>query len=266
MKRITCLLVPLIVVVFYGCGSKKIGKDKSAEEIYQEVEKELQEESGGFPWIFTGRDYDTIFKQLKEIQLRYTYSPYATLAELLTADAYFQEEEYAQAAIEYEEFLKRHPGHDKVPYTTYRLALSHYKQIKSYDQDHTNTREAIKWFEIFVRDYPDSPLVEDAYEKISKCHNKLARRDIYIGNFYSKKKNFGAAAQRYNDVLVQYTDTKYYEEALYLLGKSYYELGEFGLAQDTLSRVEQFPDAKYQKKASELLLKIEHSEKNDSKK
>jgi len=238
----------------------------SEEQLYQQAVEMLESKKRGFPWIFTGTDYKTLLKLLKEIQLRDPYSPYAILAELKTADVYFNKGEYEQAAIEYEEFLKRHPGSDQAPYATYRLALSQYKQRKKPDRDPTSTREALKWLEFFIEKYPESPLVSKANERISECRNSLAMREIYIGNYYAKRKNFKAAANRYNMVVSQYSDTKAFEEGLFLLGNSYFRLGDSILARATLKRVvDEFPDTKYQKKAESLLQEIENNAKEESK-
>jgi outer membrane protein assembly factor BamD len=255
MTKILAVLILTVSLLFViNCGSKKVPKDLTDEQLYDAAMKELTSDKGGFPWIFRGRDYDMIFTYLKEIQLRYTYSPYAALAELRTGDAYFEKEEYEQAAIEYEEFLKRHPGHAEAPYATYRLALSYYKEIKSPDRDPLNTRLALQWFNTFIEKYPDSPLVPDAHERALRCQDRLARREIYIGNFYSRRDNYKAAADRYKIVVEDYNDTQRYQEALYLLGKAYAKSDQYDLARQTLNRlVQEFPNEKYSGKATSLL-------------
>ncbi len=259
MTKILAVLVLTVSLLFViNCGSKKVPKDFTDEQLYDAAVKELTADKGGFPWIFRGRDYDMIFTYLKEIQLRFTYSPYAALAELRTGDAYFEKEEYEQAAIEYEEFLKRHPGHPEAPYATYRLALSYYKEIKSPDRDPLNTRLALQWFDTFIEKYPDSPLVPDARARALRCRDRLARREIYIGNFYSRRDNFKAAAERYRIVVEDYNDTQRYQEALFLLGRAYARSDQYDLARQTLNRlVQEFPNEKYSGKATSLLNDIQ---------
>ncbi len=259
MTKILAVLILTVSLLFViNCGSKKVPKDLTDEQLYDAAIKELTADKGGFPWIFRGRDYDMIFTYLKEIQLRYTYSPYAALAELRTGDAYFQKEEYEQAAIEYEEFLKRHPGHAEAPYATYSLALSYYKEINSPDRDPLNTRLALQWFNTFIEKYPDSPLVPDARERALRCRDRLARREIYIGNFYSRRDNYKAAADRYKIVVDDYNDTQRYQEALYLLGRSYAKSDQYDLARQTLNRlVQEYPNEKYSGKATSLLNDIQ---------
>jgi outer membrane protein assembly factor BamD len=266
MLRTGYIVLILIIFVSSGCGGKRLKGNESAEVLYRAAVNELTNKKRRFPWVFTGTDYNKVFKLLKEIQIRYPYSPYATLAELRTADAYFKKEEYEQASIEYEEFIKRHPAHQETPYATYRLALSHYKQKRSYDRDPTSTREALKWFNIFVEKYPDSPEVNEAKKKIAKCRNILAKREIYIGKFYEKRKNYKAAAERFKVVVNQYPDTRFFEESLFFMGRSYFKAGEVGLAKEALSRVvEEFPKAKYHDEASKLLARIEEKQSKENK-
>ncbi len=257
-------VIPVLILVFslffvINCGSKKVPKDLTDEELYNSAMEEMTEDKGGFPWVFSGRDYDTIFAYLKEVQLRYTYSPYSALSELRMGDVYFLKGEYDPAAIEYEEFLKRHPGHKEAAYATYRLALSYYKEIRSPDRDPSYTRLALQWFNTFIEKYSDNPLVPDAREKILKCRDRLARREIYIGNFYSKRDNYRAAADRYKIVVNDYTDTEKYGEALYLMGRAYAKSDQYDLARQALNRlVQEFPnDNKYYNKASSLLSEIQ---------
>ncbi len=257
-KFITLLFLVLSLMFVINCGSRSIPKGLNDQEMYEAALELMNEDSGGFPWIFRGKDWDTILKYLKEVQLRYTYSPYATLAELRTADVFFERGEYEQAVIEYEEFLKKHPAHPDAAYATYQLARSFYRQISSPDRDPTNTREALKWYTVFVEKYPGSPLVPKAEGKIIKCRQRLAKREIYIGNFYNSRNNYPAAAFRYNVVVEEYSDTKQMPEAMYLLGRAYAKQDKYDLARATLTRlVQTYPDGKYANKASSLLSKIE---------
>lgn len=257
-KLFVFLLLAFSTLFVVSCGSKKVPKDMNDEQLYGAAVEELEGKNGGFPWIFGGKDYETIFKLFKEVQLRYTYSPYATLAELRTADTYFDKGEYETAAIEYEEFLKRHPGHKEAAYATYRLGLSFYKEIRSPDRDPTFTRESLKWFTHFVDEYPGSPLVPNAEQRIQKCQDRLAKREILIGNFYNKRRNYKAAANRYIVVVSEYPSSNKYEEALYLLGRAYAKSEQYELARDALNRlVREYPEQKYAGKATSILNDIE---------
>ncbi len=266
MRSARPIILLFAFLLLFGCGAKHIDSSGSAEVLYKRAMDELQKKRG-FPWIFSGTDYDSVLKLLKEVELRHTFSPYATLAELRIADTYFKRGEFEQASVEYEEFLKRHPSHEETPYATFRLALSHYKQVRSYDRDPTHTREALKWFNFSLDKYPDSPSTTEASKMIAECRERLAKREIAIGNFYAKRKNYKAAAERFKVVVNQYDNTSKFEEALFLMGKSYFSMGENDSAKEALKRViEEFPKAKYHERAADLLAKIEQKEKKEAKK
>ncbi len=229
----------------------------NAQAMYERAISELAKDKGGFFGLFNATDYETIEETLKEIQIRYTYSPYATLAELRTADTYFKRGEYAQAAIEYEEFIRRHPSHNGTEYATFFLGLCNYKLIRGHDRDPKGAREAIKWLNEYVAQYPDSPLVPKADKNIRETMDVLAEREIYIGDYYYKKNNYKASSERYKTVIDQYPGSKHYARALYLLGKSYSDMDENDLALSALNRViNEFPNSKYNKDASELASRI----------
>ncbi|MCH8029367.1 MAG: outer membrane protein assembly factor BamD [Candidatus Dadabacteria bacterium] len=267
MRRIDSLLkssavaaISVFVVLSLGCGKKRIGTGEPPDVLYAKATTELAKE-GGFPYFLRGPDYDKLFSLLKEIQLRHTYSPYTTLAELRTADAYFKHGEYEQAAVEYGEFIKRHPSHKETPYATYRLGLAHYRQKHAIDRDPTSLREASKWLSYFKERHSRSELAPEAEKLYKKTRKLLAKREMYIANYYWKKKNYKATSMRYNTVVVTYGDTTLVEEALYKLGKCYHKMGEDYLAVASLERiVTEYPNEKYHKKAAKLISKIKRKQ------
>jgi len=226
-----------------GCSSHgKVVTGQSAEQLYASAMKELNKK-GGFPYVFRGPDYDKALNRLKEIQVRHSFSPYAPLAELRIADLYFKKGEYDQAAVEYEQFIKRHPGHMETPYAMYRLALSYYKQKRSIDRDPTTLREAEKWFRRYISRYPSSQYVPQARKLLAKTRSLLAKREIYIGDYYNKRHNYHACAARYRKVVDEFYDTPVLEDALFKLGESYYRMGQYESARRALvEMLDLYPD------------------------
>ena len=216
MRNPRKLLVVFALLLAVSCGGKQAIYQGTAEQLNDEVFEELNKESG-FPWIFGGTNYEKVFEIIKEIQIRYPYTKYAALAELRSGDVYFKKKEYTLAAEEYENFITNHPGHEELDYAMYRLGLSYYKMKAGKDRNHSKRLRAIKWFTLLNKTYPDSPHAEQIQDKIEESRRTLAEREIYIGKFYQRKKNYEAAAQRYRNVLENYSDTEYAEKARKLL-------------------------------------------------
>ncbi|MCY3986640.1 MAG: outer membrane protein assembly factor BamD [Candidatus Dadabacteria bacterium] len=215
MKNPVGILLTIILFIAVSCGGKQAIYEGTAEQLNSEVIEELNKERGFT--IFGGTNYDKVFDILKEIQIRYPYTKYAALAELRSGDVYFKKKEYTTAAEEYENFITNHPGHEELDYAMYRLGLSYYKMKAGKDRNHSKPLNAIRWFTLLRETYPDSEYVEQTQDKIEKSRSMLAEREIYIGKFYQKKKNYEAALQRYRNVLENYSDTEYSEKARKLL-------------------------------------------------
>ena len=225
MKNPTRLLVIVALLLAVSCGGKQAIYEGTAEQLNNEVLEELNKESG-FPRIFGGTNYDKVFDILKEIQIRYPYTKYAALAELRSGDVYFKKKEYTLAAEEYENFITNRPSHEELDYAMYRLGLSYYKMKAGKDRNHSKPLNAIKWFTLLKKTYPDSPYAGQTLEKIEESRKLLAQRELYIGNFYQKKKNYRAAAQRYRNILENYSDTEYAEKARKLLRETEEKLSD----------------------------------------
>jgi outer membrane protein assembly factor BamD len=83
------------------------------------------------------------------------YSPEMnTLAELKIAEAYFLSEEYLEAGVAYEEFLRNHPDHPRVADVLYQLGLSYIYQMLNIDQDQSATIYALNAFQTLKERFP----------------------------------------------------------------------------------------------------------------
>ncbi len=216
------LLLTVALVVTVSCGGKKAIYEGTAEQLNQEVTNELAKEAK----LFGGTNFEKVFEILKEIQIRYPYTEYASLAELRSGDVYFKKKEYTLAAEEYENFISNNPGHAELDYAMYRLGLSYYKMKAGKDRNHSKRLSALEWFYTLQDTYPRSPYVEEIQDKIQESKRILAEREIYIGKFYHKKKNYEAAIMRFENVLEKYPETEYVEEASRLLNTSREKLSE----------------------------------------
>ena len=60
-KIIMFTLLGFSLLFVINCGSKTVPEDLTDEQLYEESVEKLSGKGGGFPWIFTGKDYDAIF-------------------------------------------------------------------------------------------------------------------------------------------------------------------------------------------------------------
>jgi outer membrane protein assembly factor BamD len=184
-----------------------------------------------------------MYEKVKEI---YPDSPLMAEARLGIADSYFNNEEYIEAIARYEEFLKYHPRNKLAPEAQFRLALSYFNQMLTHDRDQANTRKAMEEFNRLIRNYPASPLVDEAEEKINTCRNRLAEHELYVGRFYFKRKDYIAAISRFKYGLLNFPRTGAVEEATYYLAESYWQLGKRKEGREVFKLLlKHFPDGRF---------------------
>jgi outer membrane protein assembly factor BamD len=239
------LFLSLVMGLLLGCGGKGVktsGGDP--ETLYREGLVR-----------FNRRDYSEALKRFQELKANFPDNPPYTLwAELKVGDCHFLNKEYVEAVAAYEEFKKIHPTHEEMPYVQYQIGMSHFRQMLSLDRDQTATKKALSNFEYLVANFPPSLFTEKAKEKIKICRKQLADHEFYVGNYYYKQKNYGAASQRFQGLLASYPKMTNEDEVLFLLGKSCLELEQDDQARNVLSRiVNEYPQSSRSREAKRLM-------------
>src|SRR5438093_451925 len=121
---------------------------------------------------------------LKTDPIERNYDPHVIMKR---AEAFFEKEDYAEAAVEYQHFLDLHRAHMLAPYAQYRLGLSHYKQVTTLDRDPEHVRQTIEAMEKLLKEYPGSAYELDAHTKIKEGREHLAAYEIYVGKHYYRQ-------------------------------------------------------------------------------
>ena len=150
------------------------------------------------------------------------YSPEMnTLAELKIAEAHFLAEEYLEAGVAYEEFLRNHPDHPRVADVLYQLGLSYVYQMLNVDQDQSATIYALNAFQTLKERFPEDRRMEEVQIYIDRCINHLAASELSIGNYYLRTKSYSASINRVEKMLKKYPNFYERDRAYYVLGQAY---------------------------------------------
>ena len=96
---------------------------------------------------------------------------------------------------------------------------------RRWEKDLSAILESKKYFETIIRNYPSSDFALDAKFKLLLIDNVLASKEIYIGKYYLSKKKWIPALNRFKNVIKDYSETEYVEEALLRLVEVNYILG-----------------------------------------
>jgi outer membrane protein assembly factor BamD len=161
----------------------------------------------------------------EEVERQHPYSQWATRAQLMSAYAFYEANNYDEAIAAAERFVELHPGHVDVPYAYYLIGISYYEQISDVGRDQKMTERALEAFDELVRRFPDSRYARDGELKADLARDHLAGKEMSIGRYYLRRGQYLAAINRFRNVVERYQTTTHVPEALHRLTESYLALG-----------------------------------------
>jgi outer membrane protein assembly factor BamD len=189
-------------------------------------------------------------EEFNRIRNNYRDDPFAVKAELAIADVYFDQAEWDQARLSYEDFLRMHPRHPELDYVVWRIGLTSLKKAaKIAARDQSWTQEAITAWTGFDRRFPDSAHKAEVTEKLAECTERLAKKELLIARFYAKRKAWRAVEGRARGVLAAYPDSAHVVESMALLAVAYAHQGKADRSDEVLRRLAE-ADAEAHKRAA----------------
>ncbi len=206
----------LAFIVSAGCSSIDKIDASTPEGAYQLAEEYEKDER-----------YDEAAQRYQEVRTKFPYSKYATMAELRAADVHFKREAFVEAQAAYQLFKDFHPKHPQIDYVTFRLGLSYFNQLPStIDRDLSVADKSILYFDEVATSYPGSQHVAEAQAKKAAALRMLAEKELYVADFYVRRKTFDSALLRYEYLLKTFPNSGFEPRALYGAARSAFETGE----------------------------------------
>ena len=146
----------------------------------------------------------SFFQRLRD---DFPFSKQAEAAELKIAEAYHLNEEYAEAAETYSNYLTFQPTGQHTHFVKYKLGQVNLDQFNGIDRDLEKVKAAKRYFESVIKDHPNSEHVPKARDKRAETLVHLAEREFYVGKFYLEAERYRPARERFENILRDYPDT-----------------------------------------------------------
>lgn len=162
-----------------------------------------------------------------EVERQHPYSVWARRAQLMAAYSAYMSNSYDDAILSAQRFLQLHPGNSSAPYAYYLIALCHYEQISDVGRDQNKTEQAEAALIEVIRRFPESEYAQDAQLKLALTQDHLAGKDMEVGRFYLKRKEYLSATIRFHRVIERFQTTSHAPEALHRLVESYLAMGVY---------------------------------------
>ena len=238
------LLIYLFILLLSACSADdETHSNMPPQELYKTAKEEIANAST-----------ELGIKLLKELQILYPNSKYTKQSKLDIAYALMTQKEYDEAITILNRFLKLYPNSAGSDYAYYlRGFVSETRSqsiLDSYltdqaQRDTKTVRASLDYYVALIKKFPKSKYSSEAQKKLFILRNVLARHELYVANFYAKKKAYIASINRAKTIIEEYSKTPSVAAALVLLVRTYTKIGALKLAQDAQRVLDKnFPDYK----------------------
>jgi len=222
------LICCVVCITFLSCSSKTYTgslTDKCVAEFKVAEEK------------FKAGKYWKAKEEFTEISQSCSGTGVMEETHFLLAESHFRLKEWLEARAEYGSFVNFFPGSPYAETASYRRALSAYNLSYKDSRDQSNTSFAIRDFNRFESEFPNSALIDSAYMYLDSLNNRMAENDFQIARLYSRMGEPGAAAIYLKGFLDDFPKSPRQKEAIVMLISSYIEMKEFSAAKLYLERL-----------------------------
>ncbi|HET7384844.1 MAG TPA: outer membrane protein assembly factor BamD [Pseudolabrys sp.] len=218
--------------------------DEPADRLYNE----------GLYLLNAKQDPKGAVKKFEEVDRQHPYSEWARKSLIMTSYAYYQAGEYDDCVNSAKRYITLHPGGADAAYAQFLIGSSYFEEIPDITRDQARTEKALAALDEVIRKYPTSEYANSAKQKIEVARDQLAGKEMEIGRYYMKKKDYTGAINRFKVVVTKYQTTRHVEEALMRLAESYMALGIVEEAQTAAAVLgHNFPDSTWYKHAYALV-------------
>jgi len=221
MKNIIKILLIILGILLISCSKEEKISAIEEENIEAQMIEAFKE---GYDELNKG---DVLFaaKKFNEAELLYPQSDWAPKSALMAAYSYYSQSYYSETIFEIERYLKTYPNHKNIDYANFLLAMCYYETVVDEKRDLEPLIKAKRQFEFVMNNFPNTDFSMDAKYKLDLIYDKLAGKEMFIGNYYIKKGKWIPAINRFKKVVEDYSTTIYVEEALHRLVEIHYKIG-----------------------------------------
>jgi outer membrane protein assembly factor BamD len=247
---LTRLIAVAVIAIPLGACSSLFNKDETLAP--DEPPEKLYNE--GVYLLNQKHEYKEAGKKFQEVERQHPYSDWARKSLLMIAYSHYSVREFDETIAAAQRYVSLHPGSADAAYAQYLIGASYFDQIPDISRDQGRSEKAIAALEEVSRKYPDSEYASNAKEKIRIAHDQLAGKEMSVGLYYLRKKDYAGSINRFKIVVTQYQRTRHVEEALARLTEAYMAMGVVNEAQTAAAVLgHNFPDSRWYADAYRLV-------------
>lgn len=249
LRTLPKLAFALVAVLLAACSSSQ---KLSPGEQRNAMCKELYETADS---LFLLGKYGRTLEPLEELMSDCAGSGYMEQGQFMLAEAQFNLENWIEARGEYASFVLNFPSSPYLETAEFRKAISSFNMEYHTARDETNTTVAMKDFERYLSNYPESPLIDSVNYYRGLLSERFAEREYQTARLYYKMDKPQASVIYLKEFLDVYPYSKRRGEAFILISLCYMKLDQFARAREYLQSARENPPRYVEKEDFEKQLK-----------
>lgn len=214
--RLCRVIPPLVLAVALalaaGCGGRQNLQNLSMRELYDHGMERYQKQK-----------YLEAIDAFQAIVFNYPGATVVDTVQYYLALSYYGNEDYTLASVEFNRLLLNYPASVYASQAQLMKAVCLYEGTpEHHGLDQTDLETAIRQFEDYIVDYPESVALTDARAYLAKARARLAQKYYQAGIVYIRLSDYRAAKIYYQKVIDDFTDTEWGPKAAYQLAECHF--------------------------------------------
>ncbi|MBI4598258.1 MAG: outer membrane protein assembly factor BamD [Candidatus Omnitrophica bacterium] len=142
------------------------------------------------------------------------FSEYGQLAQYKLGLAHLALQEYEPAVTAFEAVISRYPNSPLIDDARFQIAQASLKGTFKADYDQSPTDLAIRELDAFIKEYPESKLLNEATHRLKELKERRAQHEYQVGQFYERRRRAASALVYYQAIVERFSDTAWAPRAV----------------------------------------------------
>lgn len=210
------ILFAAAAVILSGCGEyEKLLKSRDFQAKYDKGVEYYEEGE----YARAG----TLFDQVANI---FRGTTKADTVKYYQAKSYYGQRDYMMAGYYFSELSATYASSVFIEESDFMTGYCFYKRSPRAELDQETTYQAITYLQMFMAKYPTSERVVEAQAIITEMSDKLVEKSFISAKLYYDLGYYKSAILALRNSLIEYPDTRFREELMFLILKSSYLLAD----------------------------------------
>ncbi|MCP4684378.1 MAG: outer membrane protein assembly factor BamD [bacterium] len=206
----------------WGCGGSANMSGMPARQLFNLGMEKYQSEK-----------YIRAIEAFQTVVYNYPGAALIDSAQYYLALSYYGNKDHALAGVEFNRLLLNYPSSVFAPHSQLMKAVCYFEGTPGhYGLDQSDLQIAIRQFEDFLIDYPESEAVEDCRAYLKTARTRLARKHYSNGIVYVRVRDYRAARVYFQKVIDEFTETEYAALSTYETAGTYLSSHEWDKAHE----------------------------------